>query len=476
MAYLSSDDYDYDVFVSYAHVDDQLLANDDRGWVTTFTNYLQTRLAQKLGRSDAYALWMDHELRGGQPITPNILEKVRRSAMLIVVLSPGYIESEWCRRELDTFTGFIAKGERRSVFVVERDQIDETDLPSPLADLKRSRFWTPDPRTHRPRILGEREPDQAYFDAANDLVLEIVDALKQMKHVEPRSGGPEPVAYDGTVFLAEVSDDLDQQRNNVRRYLEQARIAVVPKNPCSLEPEAFRQVVKEGLAVADLFVQLLSEVSGKRPPDLPEGYAKCQLELALSLGKPILQWRNAALDMATVEDTIQRELLNAPTVRAEGIEEFKREIRRCLDDQLKPPAPPVSIDAFVFVDMESTDRALAEELCEILHRCGAGYQLPTTDPRKFRKDLQQKLVECDALILIYGATTRNWVEGHQRELLKMLTLRPRKLRGLALVEGPPDPKDFLSIKLPGMQTINCRDGVNEAAVRRFLQTIESGGA
>jgi hypothetical protein len=139
----------------------------------------------------------------------------------------------------------------------------------------------------------------------------------------------------------------DHQRRAKRRYLDQAAIAVAPKNAFSLRPEAFRQTVKEGLVAADLFVQLLSDIPGKRPSDLPEGRAKCQLGLALLLGKPVLQWRSTALDMATVKDSIQRALLDAPTVRAEGIEDFKREIRRRLNEHLKPPASPMSIDAFV---------------------------------------------------------------------------------------------------------------------------------
>ena len=92
MAYLSADGYDYDIFVSYAHVDDQPMPGAAQGWVTTFANCIKTKLAQKLGRNDAYALWMDYELRGGQPITPHILDKLQRSATLFVVLSPGYSE------------------------------------------------------------------------------------------------------------------------------------------------------------------------------------------------------------------------------------------------------------------------------------------------------------------------------------------------------------------------------------------------
>jgi hypothetical protein len=498
MPYLSSPDYDFDIFVSYAHVDDQPLPPSREGWVTTFTACVKTRLAQKLGRNDAYQLWMDHELRGGQPITPHILDKVQRSAMLLLVLSPGYIASTWCKRELETFDAFIAAGQARRVFVVELDPVDEADSPPALADLKRSRFWTADRISGTPHPLGNPVPDSEYYSAVDDLIREVVVELKGLKQAEPRfapgarsgsngfapaaksgSNGFAPAAAlgsNGTVFLAEVTDDLDDQRNNVKRYLDQAGIAVLPKSGCSLHPDAFRKTVSQGLAAADLFVQLLSAIPGKRPPDLPEGYVKCQLDLALSLGKPVLQWRSPALDMAAVEDDAQRELLEK--ARAEGIEDFKREIQRRLDDLRNPALRPDPADACVFVDTDSADRPLAEQLCDILSRYEAGYRLPTEDqdPRKFRKDLRENLLSCDALILIYGATTRSWVEGHLKELQKMLTRRVNPLRGLALVEGPPDPKDRLSIMLPRMKVINCRGGVRETEVRRFLETLASRAA
>jgi TIR domain len=475
MPYLSSDTYDHDIFVSYAHVDDAPLPGGDQGWVTTFTTCVKTKLAQKLGRNDAYSLWMDYELRGGQPITSHILGRVQRSAMLLVVLSPGYIASDWCRRELETFAGLISENQGRRMFVVELDRLDEAERPYHLADLKRSRFWVANQISGTPRPLGHPILDAEYYSAVDDLIREIVMELKGLKSAEPRSDAATPLASVGTVFLAEVTDDLDEQRNNVKRYLDQAGIAVIPKNGCSLHADTFRQTVTEGLAEADLFVQLLSAIPGKRPPDLPEGYAKCQMQLALSLGKPVLQWRSPALDMAAIQDDAQRVLLDAATVRAEGIEDFKREIRRRLHERRNQPLRPVPTEAFVFVDMDSTDRPLAEQLSEILFRNGAGYMLPTEDrdPRKFRRDLRDKLLECNALILIYGSTTRSWVDGHLRELQKMLTLRPNPLRGLAIVEGPPDPKDRLSIMLPKMRVINCRGGIQEAEVRRFLESLDT---
>jgi hypothetical protein len=404
MPYLSSDTYDHDIFVSYAHVDDEPLPGGDQGWVTTLTTCVKTKLAQKLGRNDAYSLWMDYELRGGQPITPHILGRVQRSAMLLVVLSPGYIASDWCRRELETFAGLISEDQRRRMFVVELDRLDEAERPHHLADLKRSRFWAANQISGTPRPLGHPLLDAEYYSAVDDLIREIVTELKGLKSAEPRSAAATPLASNGAVFLAEVTDDLEEQRNNVKRYLDQAGIAVLPKNACSLHPDAFRQAVTDGLAEADLFVQLLSALPGKRPPDLPEGYAKCQMQLALSLGKPVLQWRSPALDVAAVQDAAQRMLLDAATVRAEGIEDFKREIRRRLDEPQKKPPGPEPTGAFVFVDMDSTtDRPLAEQLCDILSRHDAGYMLPTDDedPRKDSQAAQRFRAKSQHLLQLF---------------------------------------------------------------------------
>ncbi len=345
MAYLSADGYDYDIFVSYAHVDDRPMPGAAQGWVTTFANCIKTKLAQKLGRNDAYALWMDYELRGGQPITPHILDKLQRSATLFVVLSPGYLKSVWCQRELDTFAGMVANGQARSVFVVELEPHDEAELPRPLADLKRSPFWTKDKKTGNPHRLGELVQDaDEYYSAIDDFVREVVTDLKQPKRAAAAATPAiaTAAAGNGAVFLAEVTDDLDEQRNSVKRYLDQAGIAVLPKDGFPLEPNAFRRAVSEGLAGADLFVQLLSGVAGKRPPDLPEGRAACQLQLALSLGRPVLHWRSAEIDVKAISDAGQRALLDAASVRAEGIEDFKREIRRRLDERRNQPVRPVA--------------------------------------------------------------------------------------------------------------------------------------
>lgn len=96
-------DCKHDIFVSYAHVDDLPFPGTEKGWVTTVVESLQILLAQKLGRRDAFDLWMDHQLSRHVQLTPEILHHLEQTATLLVILSPGYLASEWCLREKDTF-------------------------------------------------------------------------------------------------------------------------------------------------------------------------------------------------------------------------------------------------------------------------------------------------------------------------------------------------------------------------------------
>ena len=260
-------------------------------------------------------------------------------------------------------------------------------------------------------------------------------------------------------------------RNNIKRHLDQAGIQVLPDTWYSQEPKAFRECAERDLANSDLFVQLISGTAGKKPVDLPQGYPKFQMELALAADKPILQWRSPTLDIEAVEDIEHRALLGGTTVRAEGLEDFKLEILKRLTEHAKPASTKKNI--FVFVDMESTDRPFAEQICNILDRYGAEYVLPvqSENPADNRRDLEQNLTECDALIVIYGGATNTWVRGQLREAHKAVAMRQHPLRALAVVEGPPEQKAPIDMKIQDMKILDYRMGINENMVRQFLDSL-----
>ena len=404
-------DYRYDIFLSYAHVDDWV-SNNPPGWVTTFRNRLEGRLVQLLGKRDAVEIWMDHDMNYADGVTDQIMRVLDDTAILLVVLSPGYAASEWCKKEKNKFLESAASRSGTQIMIVERERYEDDRDPTLelIPDRKKFEFWQRD-ETGRSRILGPpvRE-NQLYFDRIDDVSQELAKTLKRLR-AQPRAqarvvdsgSGNGHRESESTVYLAHVTDDLENTRIAIVRRLEESNVRVLPHGHYSLDPAAFRKSAERDLARSQLFVQLLSQTPGKKPPDLPGGYAQLQCDLAKAANIPVMQWRSPDVDVDSIDDADHRTLIDSPTVRAEALEDFKRAVMQH-GARPEPEIPAPSDSTEVFVCADSSDRALAEDIGAALKQLGAGFSLPTMseDPGEYRQDLTRKLLSCDGLILAFG--------------------------------------------------------------------------
>lgn len=479
---------EHDIFVSYAHIDNEPLSGADEGWVTILVRNLETVVRQKLGdRARRLDVWTDHELAGNRPFDAAIESALGRTAALLVVMSPGYLASDWCRREREAFRRMVA--DRRDagsrVFVVHRDRVDLEKLPAEFGSLLGYRFWIEDGPSRLPRTLGIPLPTPAeteYYSQINQLGTELAQELARMQagtNVDtPRAavgvlqaGGGAP--RDRAVFLAEVTDDLEPRREEVRRYLSQAGFEALPTRYYPRDDRAaFEAAMRADLAQCRLFVQLLSSVAGRKPPAAPDGFPALQYELALAHGVPIMQWRGRDIDPGTVEDAAQRGLLDQDTVRACGIEEFKQAL---VDELRRAPLPVKSrrSDILVFVNTDGPDRPLAERIGRMLMDQGVGYSMPLRagTPEEVRGDLEDNLLTCDGVMLIYGAASAGWVRSQLRQCRKVISQREQPLAALAVFEGPPPDKAGLDLMLPNLQRLDCRSGLDDRSVQPFLHSL-----
>lgn len=236
-------DFKHDIFVSYAHADDQPFGDPD-GWVTTMVGKLKNLLGTKLGQK--YSLMMDHELARNEGLTDQLVLAVQNSATLLVVLSPAYLASEWCRRERENFLGRLrGRFDAGSLFIVYREYVEREDEPEEFRDLLKYKFWIEDPMSKVPIPLGMPSfdpPNQQYFNELNRLSHELTSRLKALKKGDAQSTSEDttqaapvrdldrPGANGRTVFLAEVTDDLDYDRSSVGTYLAQAGLRVIPQS------------------------------------------------------------------------------------------------------------------------------------------------------------------------------------------------------------------------------------------------------
>ena len=87
-----------DVFISYATVNER-----PENWVTRFKVQFAKLLDEAFGRVGASKVWIDNNLRGSEPFDEQLVEEVQQSAVLLIVMSRGWLKSEWCKKELEIF-------------------------------------------------------------------------------------------------------------------------------------------------------------------------------------------------------------------------------------------------------------------------------------------------------------------------------------------------------------------------------------
>ena len=557
--------YKYDIVISYAHVDNEPAVGVENGWVSTLAEGLKNRLAQKLGRREDFSLWMDYRLSLHEPWTPEIMDALEHAAILVVILSPGYLASQWCQRERSAFLKMVRARPRSSarIFIVERDKIEESERPAEFRELAGYRFWIVEREGKPPRILGDPKPNPddpkclPYYDQLNDLSNGLAEELKRLRSLVNKtciegsdikrpalkgpgiesagiesagiesagieslgieslgiesagiestciegpgiesagiesagieSAGIESTCIEGpdiesrksderpAVFLAEVTDDLIVYRDAVKRYLDQGGIRVLQPEIFLYfsEPDTFQQAVDKDLGNSKIFVQLLSNLDGKRLPGRPS-YIHLQYERALKAGKPVLQWRDPSLNLDTVTDEDHRRLVEGETVWAVGLEEFKRTVvNRAL---IKPAVRIKDAHTLVFLDVSPEDSPLADEIVSVMKKYHIGYARPLQHgkPSDIREELDELLLESDGIIIVYGAVTPVWARRQLLYCRKIIYKREQPPKAIAVYEGPPEEKDPLDFALPDMQTIDCRRCLIEEKLLPFFESLEAEG-
>jgi TIR domain len=475
--------YDYDFFVSYASVDNDPVPSADRGWVATLITILTSGsgLAGKLGRREDLKWWIDEQnLRGNQEADNHIPEQVKRSALFVAVLSPGYAASTFCQLELQTFLASAGVSSER-LFVVDKEQLVKSRHPMPDA-LRRPRkykFWDLD-KNNKARVLGWPQPlfnnpdDRPYFLKVEDLckdMAEKLDELKRRKELEQKelaraiAAKPEErqplrvtVTERPAVLLAETTDDLIRKRDEARRYLEQAGIAVLPAGSYyGLARTDYEKAVLNDLSGSAAFVQLLGPELGRSLSDVPDGFGWLQYELAKRQQRPILQWRSPDLkDLAGIEDERQKRLLE--TADAMPFEDFKQKIVQALrrDDDRKPPRP-----SFIFINCDAVDTERADDIGE--HHLGGGFdwERPPYEEKPKAKQLQENiesnLIDCDGLFIVYGMTRPGWVRDQIQLYRKLRPRRAKEPQVLAVVQAGPEPRELKGFGLAGLRIIGVGD-------------------
>lgn len=146
--------YTNDIFISYSHIDNQPFGDPRGGWVDIFHEQLQNFVNVHVGQRTN--VWRDKRLTPMEVFSDEIEQQLRSSAVLVSIISPGYMQSAWCNRELVGFTkaaherGNLRVGNLQRVVKVLRLPVARSLLPPLLDDVLGGEFYRVDPASGRP--------------------------------------------------------------------------------------------------------------------------------------------------------------------------------------------------------------------------------------------------------------------------------------------------------------------------------------
>jgi len=456
-------DYEDDIFISYAHNDNQALMEGQRGWVDVFHQALERRLQVHLGAKPS--IWRDPRLQGNEYFADSLVEQIPKVAILISVLSPSYINSEWCRRETQMFhsiateTGGIRLGNKARIFKVEKIHVALDKHPSELQGMTGYQFYYMD--DHRARELSAESAHAIdYWQRIDDVAMDIAGLLQAMKS---GGAGPDVQVFQApagdTVYLAETSSDLSPQRDNIKRELQERGHQVMPDRPLPLNGPELQDAVRNYLQTSKLSIHLIGANYGVIPEAADRSVVCLQNDLAAerSRGNSFarLIWLPEGLESREDRQRQFIEYLKCDATAQQGADVLQtsiEELKTYIQDKLRPKPKSVTANGngngdrhagplrvYVICDKEDYDAIAPLE--DYLFSQGFEVTLPLMegDEAEVREDHKESLLLCDAVVIFYGKSSEGWLRTKLRDLQKIAGYgRTKPMLAQAIFTGPPD--------------------------------------
>ena len=457
-----------DLFISYAHIDNLPITEDERGWITEFHRILENRLAQLMGEQPR--VWRDQKLTGNDIFDQKIVSQFDQTKLMVSILSPRYIKSEWCVKEITEFyqsaeeNGGVAFAGKSRILKVVKTPYDPDDLQPELRKIFGSvlgfNFYDFDENgkiVEYNEAFG-KEAKQNYFSRIYDLAYEICEILKKSRGGDDtRLAKPAPELGAKTVYLATVTADRMADRENIARDLRERGHVILPDNHLPLNASEVEQTVGDYLKQADVAIHLLGSNYGLIPEAGSESVIETQVNLAAaeSANRNLerLIWLPSGLETREdrQSDFIESLRVNPATYEKTDFVEGTFEVFKGLvidhftEERSKvdvvansqadagPPtvylmAPPDDEDK-----IEAIEDYLFDQGLEVVIPLFSGSEAEVSEAH------MENLRICDGVLIYFGSATRQWVNMKLNNLIKASGQgRSTPITATAILVAPPE--------------------------------------
>jgi hypothetical protein len=453
--------FEHDFLISYAHIDNEPLIAGEQGWISELHRLLEIRVGQVRGEKPK--IWRDQKLQGNDIFADTILERLPRIAALVSIVSPRYVQSEWCNRELKEFyriaesSGGARIGDKARIFKVVKTPVIRERLPEEVQPMLGYDFFVYDD-AGRPRELSQDYgKERTFLTKLDDLAFDIAQLLDLIDNTAVSAA---PAVTKGTLFLAETSFELREEREAIKRDLVRNGFEVLPDRALPLVGPELDVIVREQLARSKVSIHLVGLNYGVVPDGSNVSIVERQQALASEAAQKSelssVIWLRPGL---AIEDERQRafvhKLKTSSEVHAsaELLEVPLEELKAFMYRKLTPPAAvivkaaaaPVAQDhPRLYLLCDQLDVTAAQPLEDHLFSEGFEVVLPffDDDETQARLEHEENLRSADVILLYYGAGDELWLRRKLRELQKSAALAregPLLARGI-YVGAPASPQ------------------------------------
>ncbi len=435
-----------DIFISYSHIDDQAVTGP--GWVTDFHRRLHIEIEEEIGMRAA--IWRDPRIGPATDFSRDLDRQIRRSAILLAVLSPGYLNSTWCEWELGGFASSRRMGDlwvdtRCRVIKILKRPADVSRLRV-LSETGFAEFFETDHATGQ--AYEANAESELFRRRLTELGREIGVVLRAMR--KSRS-----------VFLGTASAASRDQRERVRLELESRGYRTL--QAASASPPGDEDSVRSAVKETSLSILFRDRAAEGDPAEAQAAVERAvaneertrQIVVMRGQADGAPQGRN---ELAGEQVASNVEWLIEPATHAlchtvlqtlgTPIEEVAQQPAP-QPTPTRPAAPHSKRLVRVYLVCDRDDHPLlqpnrARALRDHLLKLGFEVKVPLAeeaDAAEFSRDNRTKLRQCDGVLLYWGTARQGWFDHRIGELMQARGWRHGRDFAVvgAYVSDPPSP-------------------------------------
>jgi hypothetical protein len=503
--------YEFDIFISYVHDDNEPEITGADGWVDQFYQYLQRKLEKH--DSNINIWWDSRNLSRAERFDNSIKEAIEKSAIMLCLYSRRYLKSDYCKKEMNLFydkasnesTGIDA-GNFSRIIPVMLSNIHYKEWPQALTGTSSFKFHdaeTEDEYGDPLKVTHENFENEMKL-LRNDLV-KIIEELSNEYNKTTVVDKKEKMDDNKdafAIFFSEVEDALYDRRDGIiAEFIDQGYRIIIGDDSRATAPD-HEKLTESQVAEADLIVNLLGNIPGRKIKDDPDSrYIQKQVEIGLKSDKPSLVWLSSDVKIDQISNEQHREFVekledhtitdkvydfvqgnegNLAKLIKDHVEQIKQ-IQK--NDSLKSEQESSDGEMKVLLETHADDFKHGFKLKKVLAKNNIDliFNPEDGDPEENINSLYKNIGQAKKFIFLYGSSeNRDWVDIRIKKTLQKLTEFDRYDQSIYVYMAPPhkEPENFKLSKHPLIKVLDYSDNPepDEKEISDILNEIKGNAS